>query len=133
MRKKPLRSPSSPTRHFIAARPIFPARPARGARPSSARCAMQGRRESGPGTRSNALAAFGTDASKRSLGVRPSAYIDTIAVGLLPRGIAITADGARAYVPNSRSGTLSVIDVATHTVVASIEVGIFPSGVALTP
>ena len=37
-----------------------------------------------------------------------------------------------AYVTNL-SGTVSVIDIATNTVVAPISVGIFPSGVAITP
>jgi YVTN family beta-propeller protein len=37
-----------------------------------------------------------------------------------------------AYVTNA-SGTVSVIDTATNSVVATILVGIFPSGVAITP
>src|SRR6266851_4582487 len=37
-----------------------------------------------------------------------------------------------AYVTNA-SGTVSVIDTTTNTVVATIPVGLFPSGVAITP
>ena len=39
----------------------------------------------------------------------------------------------RAYVTNVFSNTVSVIDTATNTVVATIPVGILPEGVAITP
>ena len=58
--------------------------------------------------------------------------VATIAVGALPRGVAITPDGTRAYVPNAGS-TVSVIDTATNTAVASISVGANPQVVAITP
>src|SRR5207253_2081625 len=45
---------------------------------------------------------------------------------------AITPDGTRAYV-DAGSSTVSVIDTATNTVVATIPVGADPSGVAITP
>ncbi len=52
-------------------------------------------------------------------------------------GVAITPDGKHAYVANSGSGTVSVIDTATNTVVFGvgfpIPVGTFPRGVAVTP
>ena len=51
-------------------------------------------------------------------------------------GIALPAVPAqaqtRAYVTNT-SGSVSVIDTAANTVVATIPVGVFPSGVAITP
>src|SRR5437667_37137 len=47
-------------------------------------------------------------------------------------GTATAQAQTRAYVTNT-SGTVSVIDTATNTVVATILVGIFPSGVAITP
>src|SRR4051812_22549353 len=47
--------------------------------------------------------------------------VATIAVGPLPRGVAITPDGPRAYGANAAS-TVSVIDPATNTAVASISV-----------
>jgi YVTN family beta-propeller protein len=52
-------------------------------------------------------------------------------------GIAITPNGAYAYVTNSNyggSGSVSVIDTATNTIVGSpIPVGFFPYGIAITP
>jgi len=47
-------------------------------------------------------------------------------------GTARAQDQTHAYVTNV-SGTVSVIDTATNTVVATVPVGIFPSGVAITP
>ena len=49
----------------------------------------------------------------------------------IPRGVAITPDGTRAYVTNEGSNTVSVIDTATNTVVATIPVGVIPFGVAI--
>src|SRR5215470_11885649 len=52
--------------------------------------------------------------------------------------IAIVLSGApssaqNAYITNSGSNTVSVIDTATNTVVSTIPVGISPAGVAVTP
>jgi YVTN family beta-propeller protein len=47
--------------------------------------------------------------------------------------VAITPDGTHAYVANSFSNTVSVIDTATNTVVATVPVGFSPFGVAITP
>jgi YVTN family beta-propeller protein len=52
-----------------------------------------------------------------------------LAAGL---GSITTQAQTNAYVANA-SGTVSVIDTATNSVVATIPVGIFPSGVAITP
>jgi YVTN family beta-propeller protein len=55
-------------------------------------------------------------------------------VGANPTGIAITPNGARAYVTNFADNTVSVIDTASNTVVGSpISVGSGPAGVAITP
>jgi YVTN family beta-propeller protein len=55
-----------------------------------------------------------------------------VEVGAVPIGVAITPDGARAYVANEVSGGVSVIDTTTNTVVATIPVeGGF--AVAITP
>lgn len=74
-----------------------------------------------------------------------------VPVGVKPRHIAITADGAKAYVTNSRGnvpldrtflnftgfevfGTVSVIDVAGQAVTKTIlEVGVEPHGVVIAP
>jgi YVTN family beta-propeller protein len=51
-------------------------------------------------------------------------------------GIAVTLDGKHVYVPNYASGTVSVIDTATNTVVATVKVAGFQSetiGVGIVP
>ncbi len=57
-----------------------------------------------------------------------------IAVGAGPLGIAITPDGTRAYVANNFDNSVSVIDTAKNSVVATISngIGVFPTGVAIT-
>ena len=47
--------------------------------------------------------------------------------------MAITPDGTRAYVTNHGLGSVSVIDTASNTVVATVGVGDGPEGVAVTP
>ena len=51
----------------------------------------------------------------------------TIAVGNSPFGIAITPDGATAYVTNNGGLTVSVIDTVTNAVVATIPSALCPS------
>ncbi len=58
---------------------------------------------------------------------------DTITVGTLPDGVAVTPDGSRVYVANWFSNTVSVIDTSTNTVTDTIAVGSGPYGVAVTP
>ena len=48
-------------------------------------------------------------------------------------GVAITPDGAYAYVTNYTTYTVSVISTATNTVTATVTVGSDPYGVAVTP
>jgi len=55
-------------------------------------------------------------------------------VGAIPKGVATTPDGTRAYVTiNFPNNFVSVIDTATKTVVATIPVGVAPNAVAITP
>ena len=61
---------------------------------------------------------------------RPSG---TIRVGAAPDGIAVSPDGRRAYVTNSSADTVSVIDTATNSVVATYDVDEYPTGVAVSP
>ena len=61
-----------------------------------------------------------------------------IGVGNDPAGVVITPDGRFAYVANNGSGevnsnTVSVIDIATDTVVGSVTVGNKPLGIDVTP
>jgi YVTN family beta-propeller protein len=50
-----------------------------------------------------------------------------------PYAVAITPNGAFAYVANAAAGTVSVIDTSTNTVIAAVSVGTVPHGVAITP
>ena len=61
--------------------------------------------------------------------------VTTVTVGDDPvlAGMAITPDGAFAYVANFNSGDVSVIETASNTVVATVPVGGWPVGVAITP
>ena len=58
-------------------------------------------------------------------------------LALLLTGVGFASSGAGtqsfAYVTNSDDDTVSVIDTATNAVVATVEVGTGPRGVAFTP
>ena len=54
-----------------------------------------------------------------------------IPVGAYSWGMAITPDGKRVCVANLLSNDVSMIDAATHTVVATVPVGNGPSGVGI--
>lgn len=69
------------------------------------------------------------DLSSNSVG-SPSS-IDTVAVGSFPTAVALSADGSQAWVVNANSGTVSVIDTATDSVINTIAVGASPTGIAL--
>ena len=61
--------------------------------------------------------------------------IETVTVGSAPQGIAISTDGAFAYVANTSSQTVSKVDLGASpaAVIATIQVGTSPVGVAVTP
>jgi YVTN family beta-propeller protein len=61
-----------------------------------------------------------------------SSVTATIPVGIHPVGVAVTPDGAHAYVTNSESNNVSVIDLPSNAVTATIPVGTGPVGVAVT-
>ncbi|MDH6423553.1 YncE family protein [Aurantimicrobium minutum] len=56
-----------------------------------------------------------------------------ITVGVSPEYIGVTPNGAFAYVANFGSNNVSVINLQTNTVIATIPVGTQPSWVAITP
>ncbi|MEV0220044.1 beta-N-acetylglucosaminidase domain-containing protein [Streptomyces sp. NPDC050704] len=56
-----------------------------------------------------------------------------IAVGKNPGEVVVSTDGRTAYAANQGSDTVSVIDVGTGTVTATVPVGDVPAGLALTP
>src|SRR5258708_5527843 len=59
--------------------------------------------------------------------------VATIPVGQYPAGVAITPNGAFAYVANFNSNNVSVIDTATNTVTTTVPRVLNPLGVATTP
>jgi YVTN family beta-propeller protein len=75
--------------------------------------------------------------------VATDTVIDEVNVGAGPAGVAVTPDRSRVYVtnlggidgpPNSEAGnTVSVINVATNTVIDEITVGVGPLGIGITP
>lgn len=64
-----------------------------------------------------------------------NAVVATVPVGTQPAGVAITPNGAFAYVANSGMGSssVSVIKTFTNEVVATVPVGHTPWAVAITP
>jgi YVTN family beta-propeller protein/probable HAF family extracellular repeat protein len=67
------------------------------------------------------------------LTVPSNTVTQTVAVGTLPTDIAITPDGAYAYVANEGSNNVSVIDTSSNTVIATVPVGNQPDSIAITP
>jgi YVTN family beta-propeller protein len=59
--------------------------------------------------------------------------VDTIRVGNLPAGVAVTPDGQHAYVTNRGDDTVSVINTKSHKVVATVAVQDKPANVVFTP
>lgn len=57
----------------------------------------------------------------------------TITVEQGPYSVAFTADGATAYVGNYDGESVSIVDVATGTVVRTLSIGVKPDMLALTP
>jgi YVTN family beta-propeller protein len=55
----------------------------------------------------------------------------TVPVCCGPRGVAITPDGAFAYVASSGSHNVSVIQTSDNTVVATVTVGVEPISIAI--
>jgi YVTN family beta-propeller protein len=65
--------------------------------------------------------------------VNPPAKLAEIAVGTDPSSVAVHPNGVKAYVANSFSGSVSVLNLTTLTVTGTITVGAEPTGVALSP
>jgi YVTN family beta-propeller protein/YD repeat-containing protein len=51
----------------------------------------------------------------------------------LPISMAMAPGGARAYVVNQDRASVGVVDTATHTVIATIPVGVFPNNARVSP
>src|ERR1700686_2112587 len=65
----------------------------------------------------------------RVVDVQSSKVIRSVAVGRMPRGIALSPDGSRLYITNAWSDTVSVVDTAALQVVQTLPTGPEPSGV----
>ncbi len=59
--------------------------------------------------------------------------VATVRVGWKPTQVAVSPDGARAYITNTTSNSVSVIDTTTNTVVATVRVGGTPTQIAVSP
>jgi YVTN family beta-propeller protein len=59
--------------------------------------------------------------------------VNTVAVGTFPIAIAITPNGASAYVATDGDNTVWVINTASNTVTAAVVAGNAPRGVAVSP
>jgi len=57
----------------------------------------------------------------------------TGALGLLLLSAVAVQAAPFAYIPNANSNNVSVIDIATNAVVATVPVGLFPRGSAVNP
>jgi YVTN family beta-propeller protein len=57
----------------------------------------------------------------------------SVPVGFYPVGVAVNQASNRVYVPNSGDNTLSVLDGATNSVLATIPVGRLPCAIAVNP
>ncbi|HEY4587156.1 MAG TPA: beta-propeller fold lactonase family protein [Brevundimonas sp.] len=62
-----------------------------------------------------------------------SKFLAATFLGLMVLAAAGSASAQRAYIANQTDNTVSVIDVATDTVIATIAVGQAPEGVAVSP
>jgi len=66
------------------------------------------------------------------INTKTSSVIGTINLGYqqLPEWIAVTPDGTRAYIPDETTGQVSVIDLTTHSLISTFNVGGNPVQVA---
>jgi YVTN family beta-propeller protein len=52
--------------------------------------------------------------------------VTTLRLGALPVHVSISPDGTRAYVTNAGSNSVSIIDISTNAVSATVPVGFLP-------
>src|SRR5947208_1591959 len=76
---------------------------------------------------------FGEGNTVSVIDTATNTVVATVAVGSGPNAVAVTPDGAFAYVGNTSTDTISVISTATNTVVATIVGPGNPRGIAITP
>ncbi len=54
----------------------------------------------------------------------------TMEVGRAAHGVIVNEDGTRAFVTNTLDNTVSVVDTRSHSVIATVAVGLAPNGIA---
>ena len=90
----------------------------------------------------HAYVASGFDGTVSVIATASNTVVATVRVGNQAIGVTVTPDGKHAYITNlnlfgrgavSSSGTVSVIDTASNTVVATVPVGSGSSGVGIMP
>ena len=74
---------------------------------------------------------YSTDSVGRKFNASLSDSIDY--VGFIPTGIIVTPDTGKAYITNSGTNTVSVIDTVSNRLLGSITVGLFPNSLAFDP
>ena len=67
----------------------------------------------------------------RVVDVSAGKVLKSVAVGRVPRGVALSADGQQIYVTNTWDDTVSVIDAASLKVTRTLATGFEPTGVAV--
>lgn len=72
----------------------------------------------------------GTDGKIAWFSTTADTKLGELVTGAGAHAIAFSADGSRAYVSNQGAATVSVISVATHSLVTSVSVGEEPNGIA---
>ncbi len=76
---------------------------------------------------------FCTTGTVEALDASTLQTLRTFSVGPSPYRFALSPDGTRAYTTNLAAPSLSIVDVASGTVVATTPVGIEPTGLAVSP
>lgn len=82
------------------------------------------------------IATIGVGGFPYGLATKTNIVTATIGRGLDfsdPYGVALNADGTRAFVTNTGSSELLVIDTATYALIATVRVRSTPEGVAVNP
>lgn len=87
---------------------------------------------SNTGSGTISVISLGSEKSGTQLLKSPASVVAEIPVGTEPRGLAITPNGTRLFVANHTNATVSVIDVATRSVIRNIPLPGFPQAIAIT-
>ncbi len=58
---------------------------------------------------------------------------DTIPAGYIPLGIVVNSNTSRAYIANSATDTVSVVDLSSNKQIQEVKVGLFPASLAFNP